>query len=236
MSDERLSQPAKLNRAGINRIIQVISLAVIFSAILFGFAGRLDWWEAWGFLAIYLLGIIANATWTLRHNPEVINERGRIGENTKWWDKIIVTLYTVFLLGTFVIAGLDARFRWSSVPVALKYVGGIGLILAMGMVFWVMTANTFLSGTVRIQAERNQQVVTIGPYRFVRHPMYVGLLLLFLASPLLLGSWWALIPSVLNVIVFIIRTALEDRTLQAELAGYVEYTQHVHYRLIPGVW
>jgi protein-S-isoprenylcysteine O-methyltransferase Ste14 len=238
MTDPNLnpSPKPKLNRSGINRIFQVLASVLVFAAVLFGCAGRLNWWEAWAFLAIYLLGIMANAIWTLGHDPGVINERGQIGKNAKFWDRIITVVYTILLLVSMAVAGLDARFGWSSVPLGLKIIGALGFVLSMGLVFWVMTANTFLSGVVRIQNDRGHYTVTGGPYRYVRHPMYAGLLLFFWAAPLLLGSWWVLVPSALNVILFIIRTVLEDKTLQAELPGYPEYVQQVHYRLIPGVW
>ena len=236
MTDVKINQPAKLDRSGVNRIFQVLGFLLVMAAFLFGCAGRLDWWEAWALLAIYGLGIAANATWTLRHDPGVINERGRVAPNAKTWDKIIGLVYTVFLLGTYLVAGLDARFSWSTVPLAAKLVGGAGVTFSMALVFWVMTANTFLSSFVRIQDDRGHTTVTTGPYRYVRHPMYAGMFFYFLGTPLLLGSWWALVPSVLNVITFIIRTALEDRTLQAELPGYAEYAQRVRHRLVPGVW
>jgi protein-S-isoprenylcysteine O-methyltransferase Ste14 len=236
MSDTRINPPAKLDRSGIIRIVTVLGMLAVISVILFALAGRLDWWEAWIFLAIYLAGILANGLWSLSHNPEVINERGRIGPNAKSWDKAIGVFYTLFLFSTFVVAGLDARFAWSAAPLWVKILGGIGFVLSLALTFWVMAFNTFLSTFVRIQDERGHSTVTGGPYRFVRHPMYAGILLMSWGMPLLLGSWWALIPGVLNIVLFFIRTALEDKTLQAELPGYTDYVQQVHYRLIPGVW
>jgi len=236
MSDVKTSQPVKLDRSGINRILQILATLLIFGAVLFALAGRLDWWEAWAFLAIFVLAVCVNGLWTLRHNPGLINERGRIAKESKPWDKVLMSLYTLFLLGMVVVAGLDARFGWSEAPQAIKIVGGLVFILAMLLVFWVMTANTFLSTMVRIQTERGHYTVTTGPYRYVRHPMYAGMFFFFWGIPLLLGSWWALIPGVVNVVIFIIRTALEDKTLQAELPGYAEYAQRVRYRLVPGVW
>jgi protein-S-isoprenylcysteine O-methyltransferase Ste14 len=236
MSETRINPPARLDRSGIARIFQVVGLLLVFGGLLFGLAGRLDWGEAWVFLGIYLGGILANGLWTLRHNPELLNERGRIGKNAKSWDKVIGVIYTVLLLAIMVLAGLDARFAWSLVPLWVKILGGIAFLLSLAITFWAMSANTFLSSFVRIQAERGHTTVTGGPYRFVRHPMYVGTLFMSWGMPLLLGSWWALVPGVLTMALFVVRTALEDRTLQAELVGYKDYAAQVRYRLVPGIW
>ncbi len=236
MSEINTNSPAKLDRAGIGRILTVLGLLLVIAVLLFAIAGRLDWPEAWIFLALYLAGILANGIWSLRHNPEVINERGRIGTNAKSWDKVIGVFYTIFLFGTFILAGLDARYAWSAAPLWVKCLGGAGFAFSLALTFWVMTANTFLSTFVRIQDDRGHTAVTGGPYRIVRHPMYAGILFMSWGMPLLLGSWWALIPGVLNIALFFVRASLEDRTLQAELPGYKEYVQKVHFRLIPGIW
>jgi len=236
MTNSSTIENPRLDRSGINRIFQVLGSLVLFGVILFACAGRLDWWEAWTFLAIYLAGLLVNGIWSIRHNPEMLNERGRIGANAKSWDKLIGVFYMLFLVGIFVLSGFDERFAWSAEPMLVKILGGACFALAMALNFWVMSSNTFLSTFVRIQEERGHTTVTSGPYQYVRHPMYVGIVLMSLGMPLLMGSWWALVPGVLNIILFIIRTALEDRTLQAELPGYIEYTQHVRYRLIPGIW
>ena len=236
MSQKIKNSPGRLDRAGISRILVVFSMLMLYAVILFGLAGHLDWWEAWVFLAIYLAGILANGLHALRHDAEVINERGRIGKDVKSWDKVIGIFYVIFLFATFIIAGLDARFAWSVLPLGTKILGGIGFLISLALTFWAMATNTFLSTFVRIQEERGHTTVTGGPYRFIRHPMYAGTVCMAWGVPLLLGSQWALIPGVLIILLLIIRTALEDRTLRAELPGYAEYSQNVRYRLIPGIW
>lgn len=236
MTGSTKTQTNKLDRAGINRIITVLVTLLLFGVILFAAAGRLDWPEAWIFLGIYLAGVTCNGLWSISHNPEVINERGRMGENTKAWDKVIGLIYMVFLLAIYLLAGLDVRFGWSAAPSWIKLLGGVAFALSLAMTFWVMASNAFLSTFVRIQDDRGHTTVTEGPYRFIRHPMYLGVLFMAWGMPLLLGSWWALVPGVGIMGLFIVRTALEDKTLQAELPGYKEYVQKVHYRLIPGVW
>ena len=175
--------------------------------------------------------------WVARKHPDVVNERGKIARNAKSWDKVLMTIYTVMLFVLFGVAGLDAgRFGWSTMPIAVQIVGYVAFVLSMIVTFWAMATNPFLSTIVRIQDDRGHYVVTTGPYRYVRHPMYAMMFLMWPGTALLLGSWWALLPAAVIVIIFVIRTALEDRTLQAELPGYVDYTQQTRYRLVPGVW
>lgn len=226
-----------LNRAGVNRLMQVFGSIAIMGAILFVSAGSIAWLNAWAFLGISLAAISIGGLWVLRKNPDVINERGRMAENTKSWDKVIGALYMVMLLALFVVAGLDAaRFAWSTMPISVSIVGVIGFGLAMLLIYWTMLGNPYLSTFVRIQDDRGHRAVTTGPYRLVRHPMYVGIILYTLCISLILGSWYSLIPGGLIVIIFIVRTALEDQTLKQELPGYREYAERVRYRLVPGIW
>ncbi len=240
MSTLQHAQPSarkpRLERSGINRIVQVFVSVLLMGLVLFLSAGRLDWPAAWIFLGTYVLVILTLGVWAIRQNPEVVNERGKM-KNMKSWDKTLMTIYTVMMFILLIVAGLDAgRYSWSVMPMALQVVGYISLIFAMAVTYWAMATNPFLSTIVRIQDDRGHYVVTSGPYRYVRHPMYAMILLMWPGIALELGSWWALIPAVVIVIVFVIRTALEDRTLQAELSGYAEYAQRVPYRLVPGMW
>ena len=227
----------RLERSGVNRLIQIFVSVLVMGVVLFLSAGRLDWPAAWIFLGLYVLVILTVGVWAIRKNPEVVNERGKIAHNAKSWDKILMTIYTVMLFALFAVAGLDAgRFGWSVMPIALQVMGVIGLVLAMAVTYWAMASNPFLSTIVRIQDDRGHYVVTTGPYRYVRHPMYAMMFFMYPGIALELGSWWALIPAAVIVIVIVIRTALEDKTLQAELPGYTAYAQRVRYRLVPGIW
>ncbi|MEW5719963.1 MAG: isoprenylcysteine carboxylmethyltransferase family protein, partial [Chloroflexota bacterium] len=153
------------------------------------------------------------------------------------WDRVLTSIYAIFLFAIYIVAGLDAgRFQWSATPLAVQVVGGIGFVLGSVLVYWAMLANPFLAQVVRIQTERAHQTVSSGPYRYVRHPMYAGILVSYGATPLLLGSWFALAPFAVMAVLLVVRTALEDKTLQAELPGYAEYAQRVRYRLLPRVW
>jgi protein-S-isoprenylcysteine O-methyltransferase Ste14 len=228
---------AGLDSSGKRRIIQVLVFFSIETGALFVAAGRVNWLEAWVYAGLRLGALLTLGIWAARKNPEIVNERGRSSDNTKSWDKVFGAFYAPLLLITPIVAGLDAgRFNWSVVPTVWKVAGFLALIPAMILPYWAMAENRFLVTTVRIQEERGHQVVTSGPYRFVRHPMYTGGVLLSLGAPLLLGAWWALIPGGLAALALVARTALEDRTLQSELHGYQAFTHRTRYRLLPGVW
>ncbi|MBI5035306.1 MAG: isoprenylcysteine carboxylmethyltransferase family protein [Chloroflexi bacterium] len=221
----------------LKRILSAIGLIGIIGALLFLIAGRIDWIGAWVFLLLFGLFLLIVAIWGTLKMPELMEERSKVKSNVKTWDRVIMTLYSVLFFGTFVVAAFDAgRFRWSAVPSVVQLVGIIGMLPVGALAWWVMTTNAYASRFVRIQDDRGHQVVTIGPYRYVRHPLYVGVPLLFWCIPLVLESYWALIPGFLITILFVIRAALEDRTLQNELPGYADYANRVRYRLVPGVW
>ncbi|MCK4960877.1 MAG: isoprenylcysteine carboxylmethyltransferase family protein [Anaerolineales bacterium] len=224
--------------AVMKRAVQVAILLLFQAAILFLASGRLDWVMAWVYIGMYLVAISINAPIMLRHNPETIAERAEVGENWKDWDKIIGGLfalsYFVFML---LVAGLDVRFGWTGdIALAIQITGTAVFALGYALFSWAMISNAFFASVVRIQDDRGQTVCTTGPYQFVRHPGYLGAVLQSIAVPLMLGSFWSLIPGGFGAVLLILRTALEDRTLLEELDGYEEYTQRVRYRLLLGVW
>jgi protein-S-isoprenylcysteine O-methyltransferase Ste14 len=219
--------------------VKIVIMIIFFMALIFVPAGTFKWLEAWIFLLLYFLFVAALVIWLKKNNPELLKERmtAKKKKNVKGWDKAIISAYTLLVLALIVLAGLDAvRFRWSQMPLEIKVIGFIGFIPTVILVFWTIKENSYLSEMVRIQEERGHQVCTTGPYQYVRHPMYVGVIIFLFCLPLCLGSLYALIPATLSVILFIIRTAFEDKTLQQELPGYKEYAEKVRYRLIPGVW
>ena len=231
------AQKSGLNQAGMNRLIQVLASTVLIGVLLFVCAGRLDWMSAWVFLGLSTFIFIVVGICVVRKNPDVVNERAKGAEGAKTWDRILTSVYAVFLFGIYIVAGLDAgRFQWSLMPLWVQVVAGIAFALGMLWMYWAMLSNPFLSQVVRIQSERGHTTVSTGPYRFVRHPMYVGILISYGSTPLLLGSWLALVPFAVMGTLLVIRTALEDKTLHAELPGYVEYAGRVRYRLVPGIW
>lgn len=176
--------------------------------------------------------------WAWCRDPGLMKERSKTRmKDAKPWDKIIVRIHTFLVIILIVIASLDSgRFEWTSPPMVLRVLGWIGLTLVYVLVWQVFSANTYAIGEVRIQEERRHRVVTTGPYRVVRHPMYVGVIISVFCTPVVLGSFYAIIPGALIAVLFLIRTALEDRTLKEELPGYREYAERVRYRLLPRVW
>ncbi len=219
----------------IREIVGVLSVA----ALLFGISGRLDWVMGWVLVGTYALWVGGVAVILIPTYPEMLVERAnRSWEGVKKWDTVILGIVGVLELARYIVAGLDMRWGWSpQFPLGLQITGVVVAVLAQDVLLtWSMASNAFFSMIVRIQDDRGHTVASGGPYRFVRHPGYVATILFYLATPLMLGSVWAFIPSVLTTLLFVVRTALEDRTLQDELDGYREYARRVRYRLLPGVW
>jgi len=205
------------------------------AALLFIPAGRLDWIMGWVYIGAYLL---AQGVTALAVDPELLTERETRHKDAEKWDMVLLSFWGLAsALAPMVIAGLNVRFGWLPRMSLAVQIGGVVLfLLGWAIAIWAMTSNQFFSKVVRIQRDRGHSVATGGPYQIVRHPGYIGAGAQSLATPLILGSVWALIPGVLGVVLLIIRTALEDKMLQEKLEGYREYAQRVRHRLLPGVW
>jgi protein-S-isoprenylcysteine O-methyltransferase Ste14 len=217
--------------------IPLILMTIALGAgVLFGAAGRLDLPMVWIYLAVTLvLNLLGNRLIHWR-NPGLLQERRRPGQGEQ--DRLTRRAFPILLVTHWIVAGLDiGRFHWSGdFPFPLQIAGLIGFAAGSWLFLWAAYVNRFFSLAVRIQEDRGQQVVTAGPYRFVRHPGYFGQIFSFLSSGLALGSWWSLLPMLLLVGIIIRRTALEDRLLLGGLEGYQEYARQVRSRLAPGVW
>jgi protein-S-isoprenylcysteine O-methyltransferase Ste14 len=225
-----------LNEYGRRRLVQVFAIYVVYALFLFIPAGTLRWWNAWVYLGLGIFAILTAGMYVVRKHPEAVNERGRPSEKTKPFDKVFQALTLPLGLGALVVAGLDHRFDWSAVPLWLQIVGFVGLLPGIFMPYWVMLVNAYAATTMRVEVERGQHVITTGPYRYVRHPLYSAVIFSYLFSPLAFDSWWMAAPLALVSVLFIWRTANEDRTLHEELPGYREYAHRTVYRLIPGIW
>jgi protein-S-isoprenylcysteine O-methyltransferase Ste14 len=227
-------QTAARTRYAIREVLSLVGMGVA----LFWSAGRLDWWPAWAALAVMAVWTAATAIIVLRYNPDLLAERLGPRKGEKRWDAAIVPLMGLITLVRYILAGLDQRYGWTGgLPVAVQLLALALCALGYDVLFvWATATNTFFSRIVRIQPERRHAVVTGGPYRYVRHPAYAGAILYELAVSFLLASWPALLVSSLSALLLVLRTALEDRTLQAELTGYADYARRVRYRLLPGIW
>jgi len=204
---------------------------------LFWSAGQLNWWPAWASIAVMMAWSTATAIVILRTNPELLAERLGPRRGGKSWDTAIMSILGLVQLARYVIAGLDQRYGWTGgFPLIAQIAALIVCILAYALFVWATASNAYFSQIVRIQSERGHTVATGGPYHYVRHPAYIGAILFELAVPFLFASWWAFVPSVMSSILLIVRTVLEDRTLQAGLTGYADYARRVRHRLLPGIW
>jgi len=218
-------------------ILTLGGFLLLLAVALFLPAGDIRWAKGWLFLLVFLLLMAASVAYLWRTNPDIFVARSRIRPGTKRWDKILMAFLLLSFFLLFPVAGLDAgRFHWSRVLLGLIILGYILFCAGFLLSIWVYRVNPFAEPSVRIQKERGQKVIDTGPYALVRHPLYLGALLMCAGIPLALESFWALLPAAVGALVLVIRTMLEDHTLQNELEGYKEYTVRVHYRLIPGVW
>lgn len=219
------------------RIAQVTVYLVVYAALFFGISGRIDIPQAWAFFGCYFVYTLVIAL--VIRNPALFQERSRGMQSvTHTWDRVILTVNALGMVGMYIVAALDiGRFGWGPTPRLSLIIAGFCLFYAGGAILaWTMRTNTFFSTVVRIQEERGHRVITTGPYRIVRHPGYVGMLLMIAATPLALGSYWAFISAVIAGGAMVVRTAKEDALLHRELEGYTEFAQRTRSRLIPGVW
>ena len=209
-------------------------LIFVFFAMPFVCAGTIYWPEAWIMVLIYLAWALPLLTWMKKNNPKLLEERMDVTRRTQEWDKIVLILGLVCYFGFFVIPGLDYRFGWSEMPVYLEIVGFVGMALAFTAMFIVMRANTYLSRAVEVQ--EGQKVITTGPYKYVRHPLYAAMLVYCISVPMSLGSYYGIIPALGMIALMLVRTSREDKFLHENLPGYKEYAQKTRYKLVPGVW
>jgi protein-S-isoprenylcysteine O-methyltransferase Ste14 len=229
--------PRSVNR--FHLVVQIAGMFVVFAVALFVPAGTVRWPAAWIFLILMFGFTIVASIWLLRYDPDLLAERmtgiGRADQES--WDKILLAVTAIIFLAWLVVMPLDAvRYRWSHMPAWLQGLGAALLLISFCMFYAVSRENAFLSPAVRIQTERGHRVVSSGPYRYVRHPMYAGFILFVFGTALLLGSWYGVLVGLLLIGIVARRAVLEERLLREGLEGYAGYMQRVRYRLIPGVW
>lgn len=198
-----------------------------------------NWLEAWAYAIISILGFIISRLLAAKHHPDLIKERSQFMQQADVvaWDKILSPLVGLGGGLILLVAGLDALYNWSMpFHIGLKISSLVVILLGYALGSYALIANRFFSGTVRIQNDRGQHVISGGPYRWVRHPGYAGAVLTYLATPCFLDSIWAFLPAIVIVSILILRTSLEDQYLQEKLPGYQDYVKQVRYRLFPGIW
>lgn len=220
-------------------LIQVIFFVVVIPLLPLLVTWRWAWWEAWVYAGINILGFVISRALAARRDPELLKERAKMTrhEDAESWDRVLAPL--VGLGGGLIplVAGLDVRFGWStSFGVMVKVVSLLVILAGYVISSYALVANPFFSGMVRVQTDRGHRVVSKGPYRWVRHPGYAGALLMYLATPFFLDALWAFLPVVLVAAALVIRTRLEDDSLEDKLQGYPDYQHKVPNRLFPGIW
>lgn len=229
MGNNRLSERQLLKRV----ISRVMAAFAVLAAMLFLSAGTFVYWEAWGYLAVLIIPMSLVLAYLLNNAPELLERRMRVKEKEPVQKLILLAAFFCFLF-TFLLPGLDQRHGWSQVPAVLAIVADIAVLLGYGIVFLVLRENPYASRIVEV--EPGQKVISSGPYALVRHPMYLGESLMFIFSPLALGSYWAMIPALGIVLLLIARLRHEELVMVRDLEGYPEYMQKTAYRLLPGIW
>jgi len=217
-------------------ILRLVGLLVTLWILIFVPARSLTYWQGWVFLGIFGICVVAISLYFLKHDPKLIERRLKAGPaaETQRSQKIIQTLSSACFITLILVPGFDHRHGWSAVPTSIVVVGDVCVVAGLLMVFFVFKANSYTSGIIEVQKE--QTVISTGPYAVVRHPMYAGAFIMLLGIPLALGSWWAFVPVFLLIAAIVWRLLEEETFLADNLPGYAGYQASVRHRLIPGVW
>lgn len=214
-------------------IINLVGGFLFIGAMFFIPAGTWDFWQAWVYLALLFIPMTFLSIYLLKNDPELLERRMRRRE-TRQQQKAFIILSGVSFFASYLIPGFDRRYGWSNVPTAVVITAEIIVLLAYGFFFLVLRENSFASRVIEV--EKDQKVITSGPYAIVRHPMYSGMTFLYVLSPLALGSWIGILPALLLIPLLVMRTIDEEKKLVSDLPGYIDYMQKVRFRLIPGIW
>jgi protein-S-isoprenylcysteine O-methyltransferase Ste14 len=214
-------------------VLRFVIAIVVMIAVIFIPAGSFLFWNGWLYLAIIIIPAAIGITLVYRTNPDVLQRRMQYREKRNQQKWIIGLSYPFFIL-IFIIPGLDYRFGWSHIPPGIVIAGMIMVLVGYSLFFYVIYTNQFASRVVEVT--ENQKVIQTGPYALVRHPMYLAVILMYTITPIVLGSWWALIPATSVIPVLVFRILDEEKVLRKDLTGYIEYCQKVRCRIFPGIW
>ena len=229
-----MANSQRLSREVNRKFLRVaVAAALVLAAVLFIPAGTLKYWEAWVYMGVLLIPMSFAVRYLLKHSPELLERRLQVREREATQKRVIGAGWVLFL-AMFILPGLDFRFGWSSVPVPVVLAADLIVLLGYGLIIRVFAENQYAARTVQVEEE--QRVIKTGPYAIVRHPMYVGTLMMYLVTPLALGSYWALIPAAFIIPMLVVRIRNEEQVLERDLAGYQEYKLETKYRVVPGVW
>jgi protein-S-isoprenylcysteine O-methyltransferase Ste14 len=225
-----------MSQLNIKAFAGMLQLLIMLGLTIFLPAWTLDYWQAWILVAIFFVCTLAVTLYLMKNDPKLLERRVKagVGAEQERSQNIIQAIAALVFISIFVVSALDHRFSWSTVPPSLIALGDILIVLGFYLVFLVFKENTFASGTIEIGAE--QKVIMTGPYALVRHPMYVGALVMLLGVPLALGSLWGLLAIVPMVVVLVARLLDEEKFLAKNLVGYSEYQGKVRHRLVPLIW
>jgi protein-S-isoprenylcysteine O-methyltransferase Ste14 len=225
-----------MNQLNIKAFTGMLQLAIVLGPTIFLPAWTLDYWQAWILVAIFFACTLAVTLYLMKNDPKLLERRVKagVGSEQERSQNIIQAFAAVVFIAIFVVSALDHRFGWSIVPLSLIALGDFLIVLGFYLVFLVFKENTFASGTIEVGTE--QKVIATGPYALVRHPMYVGALVMLVGVPLALGSLWGLVAIVPMVMVLVARLLDEEKFLAKNLAGYSEYQGKVRHRLLPLIW
>lgn len=221
-------------------VVQTLASGIVglafFAALLLWPAGTLNYWQAWVFMAVFMVATLIPSIYLAVRNPAALRRRMKVGPaaETRPIQKLVITGTIVAVVAVLVLSALDHRFGWSNVPIPVVALGNILVAVGLGLAQLVVIQNNFAAATITVEAD--QKVVSTGLYGLVRHPMYGGSLIMMVGTPLALDSYWGLLAVVLALPILSARIDDEEKMLRQELDGYDEYTQKVHYRLVPGVW
>jgi protein-S-isoprenylcysteine O-methyltransferase Ste14 len=232
----RQEKREEIMKTGLQAVVTGLIGLVVFGLLLFLPAWTFNYWQAWVFIAVFTLSTSVPSIYLSLKNPAALQRRmqgGPAGE-TRTVQKMIVSAIFLLLPAMMVLSAFDHRFGWSPVPMAVSVVGDALVAIGLGLAMLVVIQNSYAAANVTVEA--GQKVITTGLYGFVRHPMYVGALIMMVGIPLALDSWWGLVILIPSVIVLVLRILDEEKMLKQELDGYSQYTQKVHYRLVPYVW
>lgn len=234
MNDEAKQSPKIDIKSLKRRAIFIVSLVfLVLGLVFFLSAWTIKYWQGWAYIFTIAIPMSIFVVYMFKHDPKMLERRLRTKEKREK-QKLIQTLGLVPVLLTFVLPGFDVRFGWSAVPTYVCIIGLAVVLLSYLMILYVFITNSYASRVVDV--EKEQKIITTGPYALVRHPMYFGLIFLYGATPLALGSYWGLILGLLIIPILVIRIKDEEKELLENLGGYREYRQKVKYHLIPRIW